>query len=89
MKAINYQSVSVAVFQIITECSIVVGQNHPVHTMNKRTGYNLITLDLPMQFFYYLSIEMVFLNYLLILKISVLEDSLTEKPTFKFPFVTE
>lgn len=42
-----------------------------------------------MQFFYYLSIEMVFLNYLVILKISVLDDSLTEKLTFKFPFVTQ
>lgn len=42
-----------------------------------------------MQFFYYLSIEMVFLNYLVILKISLLEDCLTEKPTFKFPFVAQ
>lgn len=75
-------------FQIITKCSIVVGQNHPVHRMNRTSGHNLITLALPMKFFYYLSIEMVLQNYLVILKISLLEGSIAEELTFKFPFVT-
>lgn len=77
MKDINYWSVSAAVFQIITKYSIVVRQNPAVHRMQRRTGHNLIPLNLPMQFFLYLSIEIVLLNYLAILKMSLLVVFLT------------
>lgn len=51
--------------------SIVVGQNSSVHRMKRTTGSNLITLDLSMQFFYYMSVELVFLNFVVILKFSL------------------
>lgn len=55
--------------------------------MNRRTDSNLIAQYLLLQIVYYLLREMVFLIFVVILKILLLEVYLIEEPTFKFTFV--